>query len=83
MNWKFEPQDVDKDGFEDVIFNSLNADSTARRAVIYVPRTRQNYSIQVQMDSSSKILSKTLSPNAQSPNAAAFRTALEQTVSAR
>ena len=82
-NWKFEPQDVDKDGFEEVIFNGSNADNTARRSLIYVPRTRQNYWIQVQTDQSGKILGKTFSPNAQTPNAAAFRTALEQTVSAR
>ena len=82
-NWKFEPQDVDKDGFEEVIFNSSNADNTAKRSVIYVPRSRQSYWIQVQTDQSGKILNKTFSPNVQTPNAAAFRTALEQTVNAR
>ncbi len=82
-NWKFEPQDVDKDGFEDVIFNSSNAENTARRTLIYVPRTRQNYWIQAQTDASGKILSKTFSPNAQTPNAAVFRAALEQNLNAR
>ena len=42
-NWTFEPQDVDGDGFEEVIFHGANADNTSRKVLIYVPRTRQNY----------------------------------------
>ncbi len=77
-NWTFEPQDVDKDGFEEVIFSSPNADNTARRVVIYVPRTRQNYTILRETNPADKSVKTTLSPNSLTPNATAFRTALEQ-----
>ena len=79
-NWTFEPQDVDNDGFEDVIFNGVNADQTVRKVLIYVPRTRQNYWIIATKDANGKFTSRTLSPNAQSNNTAAIRKALEQTV---
>ena len=79
-NWTFEPQDVDNDGFEDVIFNGVNADQTARKVLIYIPRTRQNYWIIATKDANGKFTSRTLSPNAQSNNTTAIRKALEQTV---
>lgn len=81
-NWTFEPQDVDGDGFEEVIFSGVNAEGTAHRVLIYVPRTRQNYTILVVRDASGKLISSTLSPNALTANAAAIRKALEQTAKA-
>ena len=54
-NWTFEPQDVDDDGFEDVIFHGANADDTARKVLIYVPRTRQNYWITETGDAGGKV----------------------------
>lgn len=80
--WTFEPQDVDGDGFEEVIFKGATADNTARRILIYVPRTRQSYSIIWATDADGKV-SNTLSPNAQVPNGAAFRKALEQIIQAK
>lgn len=82
-NWTFEPQDVDGDGYEEVIFNAENVESKARRTLIYVPRTRQNYWIVATKDGSGKIFSKKLSPNAETANGAPFRAALEQTVQSR
>ncbi len=79
-NWTFEPQDVDNDGFEDVIFNGVNTENNARKVLIYVPRTRQNYWIIAAKDAAGKITNSTLSPNAQTNNAAAIRKALEQAV---
>jgi serine/threonine protein kinase len=79
-NWKFEPQDVDRDGFEEVIFTGANADNTAQKTLIYAPRTRQNYSILSVNDADGKNISKKLSPNAETANSAAFRNALEQSV---
>jgi serine/threonine protein kinase len=78
-NWIFEPQDVDGDGFEEVIFKGVNAENTAHRILIYVPRTRQNYSIISSTDASGK-QTDTLSANAQVQNGASFRKALEQMV---
>jgi serine/threonine protein kinase len=80
VNWKFEPQDVDRDGFEEVIFTGANADNTAQKTLIYAPRTRQNYSILATNDADGKNISKKLSPNAETANSAAFRNALEQSV---
>ncbi|MGI8495479.1 MAG: serine/threonine protein kinase [Pyrinomonadaceae bacterium] len=82
-NWTFEPQDVDGDGYEEVIFNGTNADGSARRILIYSPRTRQNYWITATKNASGKITGTTLSPNAQTPNSKAFRAALEQNVQSR
>lgn len=81
-NWTFEPQDVDGDGFEEVIFSGVNAEGTAHRVLIYVPRTRQNYTILVVRDASGKLISSTLSPNALTANAVAIRKALELTAKA-
>lgn len=82
-NWTFEPQDVDGDGYEEVIFHGVNADDTARKVLIYDPRTRQNYWIIATKDAGGKFTKTTLSPNAQVPNSKAFRAALEQAVQSR
>ncbi len=78
-NWIFEPQDVDGDGFEEVIFKGVSADNNTHRILIYVPRTRQNYSIISTTDAGGKTVN-TFSPNAQVQNGAAFRKALEQMI---
>ncbi len=79
-NWTFEPQDVDNDGYEEVVFHGANADDTARKVLIYVPRTRQNYWITATKDASGKFTKTTLSPNAETSNSKAFRAELEQNV---
>ena len=78
-NWTFEPQDVDVDGFEEVVFHGVNADDTARKVLIYVPRTRQNYWITAAKDADGKV-KNTLSPNAETANSKAFRAELEKAV---
>jgi hypothetical protein len=75
-SWMFEPQDVDGDGFEEVIYKGVTEDGTAHRFLIYVPRTRQSYSMISATDASGKT-TNTLSANALVPNGAAFRKALE------
>jgi hypothetical protein len=74
--WIFEPQDVDNDGFEEVIYKGVTADGTAHKFLIYVPRTRQSYSLISTTDASGKT-TNTLSANALAQNGAAFRKALE------
>lgn len=81
-NWTFEPSDVDGDGYEEVIFHGVNADNTALRCLIYVPRTRQNYVVTATKDASGKITNSTFSPNALTPNARAIHDALEKNVRA-
>ena len=78
-SWTFEPQDVDGDGFEEVIYKGATADGKAQRFLIYVPRTRQSYSILSTTDAAGKTVN-TLSPNAQTANGSAFRKALEEKV---
>ena len=77
-NWSFEPHDADKDGFEEVIFSASNSANTARRVLVYVPRTRQSYWTLADLDASGKPVKTTFSPNAETPNSAAFKSALEQ-----
>ncbi|HEY0459220.1 MAG TPA: serine/threonine-protein kinase [Pyrinomonadaceae bacterium] len=76
-SWTFEPMDADGDGFEEVIYKGMSADGMTHKFLIYVPRTRQSYSIISATDASGKVTS-TLSPNALVPNGAAFRKSLEQ-----
>jgi serine/threonine protein kinase len=76
-SWTFEPQDVDSDGFEEVIYKGATGDA-GRKILIYVPRTRQSY----------WILSKpgaenSLSPNALATNGAPYRKSLEQLIQAK
>ncbi len=75
-SWIFEPQDVDGDGFEEVIYKGMTADNMTHRFLIYVPRTRQSYSLLSATDANGKT-TNTLSANAQTQNGAAFRKALE------
>jgi serine/threonine protein kinase len=78
-SWIFEPLDADGDGFEEVIYKGVTADGMKHKFLIYVPRTRQSYSIISATDASGK-KTNTLSPNAQVTNGAPFRKALEQAV---
>jgi serine/threonine protein kinase len=81
-DWIFEPQDVDGDGFEEVIFKGITASGNAHRILIYVPRTRQNYSVVSVTDASGKT-TNTFSPNALAASGAAFRKALEEMIPAK
>jgi hypothetical protein len=81
-SWIFEPQDVDGDGFEEVIYKGVTADGKAHKILIYVPRTRQSYSILSSTDAGGKT-TNTLSANALVPNGAAFRKELEKSVGAK
>ena len=76
-SWTFEPVDADGDGFEEVIYKGATADGMTHKFLIYVPRTRQSYSLVSGTDASGKKID-TLSANAQVPNGAPFRKALEQ-----
>jgi serine/threonine protein kinase len=77
-NWKFEPLDADQDGYEEVLFSGTNDDRTARRYLIYVPRTRQSYSLLIVEASNGEPARNKLSPNAVAPAAAPYRAALQQ-----
>lgn len=76
-SWIFEPLDADGDGFEEVIYKGVTADGLTHKFLIYVPRTRQSYWLQVATDAAGK-KSSTLSENAKVPNGAPFRKALEK-----
>ncbi len=78
-NWTFEPQDVDGDGFEEVIFKGVSGDGAARRILIYVPRTRQTYSVMSVTEASGK-MDNTFSANALVKNGEPFHKALEKII---
>lgn len=77
-SWTFEPQDVDGDGFEEVIYKGATADGSTHKFLIYVPRSRQSYWL-----ISKPGAENTLSPNARATNGAVYRTALEKIVQAK
>ncbi|MBS1796503.1 MAG: serine/threonine protein kinase [Acidobacteria bacterium] len=72
-NWIFEPEDIDGDGFEEVVFKGENSGDGSHRILIYVPRTRQSYSVVADGKAAN-----TFSPNALATNGAPFKKALER-----
>lgn len=76
-NWNFEPEDVDGDGFEEVIFSAETSDTSKRRVLIYVPRNRQNYWAVMTNVNSDKPEIK-FSPNAELAKAESFKKRLER-----
>ncbi len=78
--WTFESVDVDGDGYDEVLCSGTNAKrpANASRLVLYVPRTRQTYSLRSEPGSRSGRPRLTLSANAFKPEAARYRIALQQ-----
>jgi serine/threonine protein kinase len=80
-NWTAENLDIDGDGYDEVIYKGTNAKGHASgyRLVLYVPRTRQAYSLRVEnQPHDSKRMRATFSPNALTRTAAPYRAALQQ-----
>jgi hypothetical protein len=79
--WTAESRDVDGDGLDEVICTGTNARDHALdyRFVLYVPRTRQTYAMRVEKHGQgAKGMRVTYSQNAMSPDAAPYRSALQQ-----
>jgi hypothetical protein len=76
-SWKFEPEDVNGDGFEEVIFSATSADKRARRILIYVPRTRQSYWVLGKNLETGEKAEVKYSPNAETSKGEVFKKALE------
>ncbi len=80
-HWTFESMDVDGDGYDELLCTGTNARQrfAATRLVMYVPRTRQTYSLRHEPAlRGAKRPRITLSPNAMTPEAARYRAALQQ-----
>jgi predicted Ser/Thr protein kinase len=80
-SWTTESQDIDGDGYDEVICTGTNAKGHAsdRRLVLYVPRTRRAYSMRLENNwRGSKRPRATFSPNVWTHEAAPYRAALEQ-----
>jgi predicted Ser/Thr protein kinase len=79
--WSAETRDIDGDGYDEVICTGANARGQAAgyRLVLYVPRTRETYSMRVEASPhDARRLRATFSSNATKPEAAAYRAALQQ-----
>jgi serine/threonine protein kinase len=79
--WTAENRDIDGDGYDEVMCTGTNARGHASdyRLVLYVPRTRQTYSLRVENEGhNSKRLRATFSTNALKREAAPYRAALQQ-----
>jgi hypothetical protein len=80
--WTEETADLDGDGFNDVLWTGTlphaDGEEPSRRLVVYVPRTRQTYSLQVVPDSTVRALRATWSPNMQGREKQLLRHALRQ-----
>jgi predicted Ser/Thr protein kinase len=82
VNWTAKSIDVDGDGYDEVLCAGTNAkDSKAScRVVLYVPRTRQTYTLSVEAATRGKNSPRrvTWSPNARKRTAMPYRAALQQ-----
>jgi serine/threonine protein kinase len=77
--WTTEVADADADGYDEIICTGTDSrdDPFSRRLVIYVPRTRQSYSMRVGLDSrESKAIRVRWSSNAGGDKAKPYRAAL-------
>jgi serine/threonine protein kinase len=84
-NWTTESRDIDGDGYDEVICTGTNPKGHASdyRLVLYVPRTRRAYSMRVENNlHGSNKRRATFSANAMTPEAAPYRTALQQSARA-
>ncbi|MDT4954958.1 MAG: eukaryotic-like serine/threonine-protein kinase [Acidobacteriota bacterium] len=80
-SWTAENRDIDGDGYDEVLYTGTNAKGHASgyRLVLYVPRTRQTYSLRVEnQPHNSKKLRATFSPNTMTRTGAPYRAALQQ-----
>jgi predicted Ser/Thr protein kinase len=81
-NWTAKSLDVDGDGYDEVLCAGTNPkDSNAScRVVLYVPRTRQTYSMRVEDIMRGRIPQRrvTFSPNALKRTATPYRSVLQQ-----
>ena len=79
-SWTFENLDVDGDGYDEVICMGTNAKrpTAASRFVLYVPRTRETFSLRSEPGSRPGQPRVTLSSNAFKPESARYRLALQQ-----
>ncbi|HEX8844552.1 MAG TPA: serine/threonine-protein kinase [Pyrinomonadaceae bacterium] len=79
--WTAESRDIDGDGYDEVICTGANAKGHANgyRLVLYVPRTRQTYSLRVEDNARDpKKMRATFSQNALTRTAAPYRAALQR-----
>ncbi len=79
-NWTFESLDIEGDGYEEVLCVGTSAKRpyAATRLVLYVPRTRQTYSLRHEPTLRGNARPRiTLSPNAMTAQAALYRSALQ------
>ena len=81
--WSEEATDLDGDGYDEVLCTGTLAGDgggeASRRYVVYVPRTRETYSLHLAPDSTGvHALRATWSPNTQGREAQLFRHALRQ-----
>ncbi|MBV9957639.1 MAG: serine/threonine protein kinase [Acidobacteria bacterium] len=77
--WTFESVDADGDGYEEILCTGTKSRPAASRLVLYVPRTRQAYSLRREADGHGAGRPRTtISANAFMPEAAPFRTLLQQ-----
>ena len=74
-SWTFENVDVDGDGYDELLCSGTNPKqpATASRLVLYVPRTRETYSLRSEQGTRPDRPRITLSPNAFKPEAARYR----------
>ena len=83
-NWTFENFDIDGDGYDEVLCTGTNAKrpAAASRLVLYVPRTRQTYSLRSEPGVRPGRPRITLSRNTFKPENARYRSVLQQRIRA-
>lgn len=75
--WNAETVDADRDGYDDILFTGSNGEQAGYRLVLYVPRSRNYYSLTVETKGR-KVLRTSWSPNLRPTTSYPYRNILRK-----
>ncbi len=77
-DWTSERLDPDSDGYQEVLFTGANAKAAGYRLVLYVPKSRETYSLRVETSGKRRTLRTVWSDNLLKAGKAPYRNLLRQ-----
>ncbi len=77
-DWTSERVDTDSDGYQEVLFTGTNAKAAGYRLVLYVPKSRETYSLRVETSSKRRTMRTVWSDNLLKAGKSSYRNLLRQ-----
>lgn len=77
-DWTSERVDTDSDGYQEVLFTGANAKAAGYRLVLYVPKSRETYSLRVETSSKRRTMRTVWSDNLLKAGKSSYRNLLRQ-----